>query len=233
LCFDLDETLLDGSHFAASIQRACRQLATVQPALDPDRLVAANGDVWRAYWPEIEDRWNLESSDGASIIVEAWRRTLQACGCDDESLAQQALQLHHGFARETYQLFEDVQELLSSLRASGVPLAIITNGAAVFQREKVRVLDIEHLFDEVIISGEVGIAKPDAAIFALAMERLGVEPEGVWHIGDNLVTDVGGARAAGIGSVWLNRRGLPLPEGAMQPDLEIHSLLDLHSLPAR
>jgi putative hydrolase of the HAD superfamily len=233
LCLDLDDTLLDGSHFAASIERTCRELTAVRPTLDAARLLEANGEVWRAYWPEIEARWNLESSDGASIIVEAWRRTLKACGCDEESLAQQALQMHRKYGRETYRLFEEAEELLTTLRASGVPLAIITNGAADFQREKVRLLEIEHLFDAVIISGEVGLAKPDAAIFALAMERMGVEPEGVWHVGDNLVTDVGGAKAAGIGSVWINRRGRPFPDGEMRPDLEIRSLSDLHSLIAR
>ena len=233
LCLDLDDTLLDGSGYGVSVERTCRQIATINPALDAARLLAANGEVWRTYGPEMEHRWNLEASDGASLVLEAWRRTLQACGCDDESLARQALEMHWAYGREMYRLFEDVEELLTTLKQSGVPLAIITNGAADFQRDKVRVLDLERRFDVVIVSGEVGIAKPDAAIFALAMERLGVGPEGVWHVGDNLGTDVAGAKAAGIGAVWLNRRGLPLPDGALRPDLEVSTLADLHSLIAK
>ncbi|HET9494664.1 MAG TPA: HAD family hydrolase [Chloroflexia bacterium] len=233
LCLDLDDTLLDGSHFAASIERTCRELTAVRPTLDAARLLAANREVWRTYGPEMEEKWNLDSSDGAWIGLEAWRRTLRACGCDDESLARHAQQLHWQYGRETYRLFEEAEELLTTLRAAGVPLSIITNGAADFQREKVRLLGIEHLFDAVIISGEVGIAKPDAAIFALAMEQMGVEPAGVWHVGDNLVTDVGGARAAGIGSVWINRRERPLLDGDIRPDLEIRSLSDLRSLIAK
>jgi putative hydrolase of the HAD superfamily len=224
LCLDLDDTLLDGSRFPASTERTCTQLAAIQPALDVSRLLAANGDVWRTYWPEVEDKWNLGPADGASISLEAWRRTLRACGCDDEPLALRALELHRKYGRETYHLFEDARELLSSLKGSGIPLALITNGAADYQRDKVRALGIENLFDAVIISAEVGVAKPDAAIFALAIDRFGVEPECVWHVGDNLVTDVGGARAASIRSVWLNRRGLPLPDGEIRPDLEIRSL---------
>jgi putative hydrolase of the HAD superfamily len=233
LCLDLDDTLLDGSQYGLSVERTCRQIASINPALDAARLLAANGEVWRTYGPEMESRWNLEASDGASLVLEAWRRTLRACGCDDESLARQALQLHREYGREMYRLFEDVEELLTTLRASGVPLAIVTNGAADFQREKVRVLNLERRFDAVIISGEVGIAKPDAAIFQLAMERLGVGPESVWHVGDNLGTDVAGARAAGIGAVWLNRRGHPFPEGALRPDLEISTRADLDSLIAK
>jgi HAD superfamily hydrolase (TIGR01549 family) len=227
LCLDLDDTLLDGSQYGLSVERTCTQIASVRPDLDADQLLAANRDVWRVYWPEVEDHWNRGGLEGAAISLEAWRRTLRTCGCGDEVLAQHALELHQEYGRETYRLFEDVQELFSTLKEAGVPLALITNGAADVQRAKLRALDIEHLFDAVIVSAEVGIAKPDAAIFELAMERLGAEPERVWHVGDNLGTDVAGARAAGIGAVWLNRHGRPLPEGETAPDLEIRSLSEL------
>jgi putative hydrolase of the HAD superfamily len=227
LCLDLDDTLLDGSQYGLSVERTCRQIASVRPDMDADRLLSANRDVWRAYWPEIEDHWNRGGLQGAAISLEAWRRTLHTCGCDDETLAGQALNWHQEYGRETYRLFEDVQELFATLKKARIPLALITNGASDAQRAKLRALDIEHLFDVVIVSAEVGIAKPDAAIFALAMQHLGVQPDCVWHVGDNLSTDVAGARAAGIGSVWLNRHGRPLPEGEIAPDLEIRSLADL------
>lgn len=232
LCFDLDDTLLDARLFPASIERTCRRLAATQPGLDAAQLVAANGEVWRAYWPEVEEKWTLGVLDGAAVGLEAWRRTLRACGWNDESLAQLARQTHLQFGREAHRLFEDVQGLFDGLRGAGIPLALVTNGAADTQRDKLRVLGIEQWFDAVVISGEVGIAKPDAGIFSIAVDRLGVEPEGVWHVGDNLVTDVAGARAAGIFAVWLNRRGLPLPAGVLRPDLEIRSLLELAGLVA-
>jgi putative hydrolase of the HAD superfamily len=62
-------------------------------------------------------------------------------------------------------------------------------------------------FDAVVISGEIGVAKPDAAIFEAALARVNVTTNDVWHVGDSLSTDIAGAIAAGIKSVWLNRAG--------------------------
>ena len=224
LSFDLDDTLLDGSLFPTSIERTCHELAATQPALAAERLVAANGEAWRVYWPEVEDKWTLGHLDGASLSLEVWRRTLQACGCNDEALAQLALKTHLEFGPETYRLFDDVEKLFSSLKASGIRLALVTNGASDTQRGKLHALDIEHWFDAIVISGEVGIAKPDPAIFHLVIDQLGVDPGSIWHVGDSLVTDVGGAKGAGIFSVWLNRRGLLLTNREPDPDLEIRSL---------
>lgn len=95
------------------------------------------------------------------------------------------------------------------------------------QREKLNALGIDEWFDAVVISGEIGVAKPDAAAFRLALDQLVVEPESVWHVGDDLKTDVAGARAAGITAVWLNRRGLVRRESDPRADLEILSLSSL------
>jgi len=192
-------------------------------------LLQANGEVWRLYWPEVEDEWTLGGLDGTSVSREAWRRTLASCGCDDESLAGLAQETHGRHARGTYRLFDDAVELLTLLEGR-LPLALITNGASDTQRDKLRVLGIEDQFHAVVISGEVGLLKPDASIFNLALDRLGVSPESVWHAGDNLMTDVAGAKAAGLTAVWLNRSGVVRQEGDPEPDYEIASLASLSSL---
>src|SRR4051812_44153104 len=94
LCFDLDGTLLDGSGFPEAIRRTCAELAAARPGLDAVRLLEANGEVWRAYWPGVEDKWTLGVLDGATVGLEAWRRALRTCGCDDDSLAHLARDTH-------------------------------------------------------------------------------------------------------------------------------------------
>ncbi|MEE9253797.1 MAG: hypothetical protein V3U43_02590, partial [Pseudomonadales bacterium] len=138
LFFDLDETLLDGSRFQESIVRTCGKIAASQPGLDAARLIEANSRVWQGYWPEVEDKWTLGALDGASVSLEAWRRTLRACGCNDESMARLALQTHWQLGREAHRLFDDVRELFTSVRRSRVALALITNGASDTQRDKLR-----------------------------------------------------------------------------------------------
>jgi putative hydrolase of the HAD superfamily len=61
--------------------------------------------------------------------------------------------------------------------------------------------------DGVVTSAGAGAAKPDPAIFRVALARVGVRAAQALHIGDSLVEDVAGARAAGVGAVWLDRTG--------------------------
>lgn len=230
LFFDLNSTLLDGSGIREAIRRTCGEIAAARLGLDAVRLLEANNEVWRAYWPEVEDKWTLGVLDGATVSLEAWSRALRACGCDDDSLARLARDTHRRHERETIRLFDDVQELFTWLSRTGLPLALITNGASDTQRDALRVLGIEQRFGAVVISGEVGVAKPDAAVFGLAIEKLGVNPANVWHVGDSLRVDVAGAKAAGLTAVWLNRNRLPWKEGDPRPDYEIQSLTELAGL---
>ncbi|MBT4098698.1 MAG: HAD family hydrolase [Gemmatimonadetes bacterium] len=59
---------------------------------------------------------------------------------------------------------------------------------------------------------------------------MNLDAEDVWHIGDNVRTDVGGANAAGLHSVWLNRFEQTLTEDDPVPDIEVKSLSELASL---
>ena len=229
--FDLDETLLDGSSLRESIARTCAAIAESHPGLDAARLLDANGEVWRSYWPEVESHWTVGTLDGASVSLEAWRRTLRACGCGDDSVARLALQTHGQYERESQRLFDDVHDVIETLRGANVPLALITNGASDTQRGKLRVLGIEPWFDAIVISGEVRVAKPDAAVFRLALDVLGVERDDAWHVGDSLRADVAGAKAAGLTAVWLNRRGHERQASDPEPDHEIRSLAELLALP--
>jgi len=69
-------------------------------------------------------------------------------------------------------------------------------------------------FDAVVCSERVGAYKPHAAMFRHGLAALGLEAGDVLHVGDSLRADVAGANAAGIRSVWVNRRGLPAADGA-------------------
>ena len=225
--FDLDGTLLNNSLHQEAIVRTCDEIAAIQPRLDSARLAEANNQVWKAYWPEVEEDWTLGALDGVSVSLEAWRRTLKACGCSDDSVVQRAAQTYGQLSRKAYRLFDDVHELLTEAMGAHVPLALITNGASVTQRDKLCALGIGHCFDPVVISGEVGVAKPNSAIFGIALDRIAVEKESVWHVGDNLLTDVAGGNAAGLTTVWLNRTEGLRKENDPKPDIEISSLSDL------
>jgi len=230
LFLDLDGTLLDGSGYCESIVRTCGRIAADRPELDATRLVDANAAVWVSCWPGAQDKWMLGALDGACVSLEVWRRTLQACGCNDESAAQLAARIHRQPGSETYRLFFDVCGLFTSAKTAGAALALVTNGASDTQRDKLRILGIEDWFDAVVISGEVGLAKPDAGIFGVALDELAVDSRDVWHVGDSLTADVAGAKAADLTAGWLNRTGSSRGDGDPKPDIEIRSLPGLVSI---
>ncbi len=120
-----------------------------------------------------------------------------------------------------------MSELFNALRNTGLPVGLITNGASDIQRTKLDALGIEDWFNVIVVSGEVGKAKPDASIFEVALNELGLEPHDVWHIGDNLEADVAGAKAAGLTAVWLNRSGRLRRESDTEPHIEIRTLSQL------
>ena len=80
-----------------------------------------------------------------------------------------------------------------------------------------------------MVSGEAGVQKPDPAIFARALDALGVAPGAAVYIGDNPYHDVVGARAAGVGAIWVNRGDwrLDRDDDAFTPDLEVRELREV------
>ncbi|MFD7813710.1 HAD family hydrolase [Streptomyces sp. NPDC059785] len=98
----------------------------------------------------------------------------------------------------------DVLDGLAELRARGWRVGVATNGATDIQTAKLRSTGIRARVHGICISEEAGVRKPDPRHFALAAERCGVMPaSNGWMIGDNPVNDIGGGRAAGLGTVWI------------------------------
>ncbi|WP_226010418.1 HAD family hydrolase [Halomicrobium salinisoli] len=98
---------------------------------------------------------------------------------------------------------EAVETLCERYRAG-----LVTNGAPDMQSEKLRSLGIEGHFETVVHAGHETPAKPDPEPFEAAMEALGVSAERAVKVGNSLSTDVAGAHAAGVRSVWLEQDGV-------------------------
>ena len=131
---------------------------------------------------------------------EALRRALSGSG-EDPALADQAFAV---FARERsrVELYPDVEPILRRW-AQRWPLAVITNGNA-----DVGAIGLAPFFRARLAAHEVGFGKPDVRIFHSACAQLGVAPDRVLHIGDDLALDIAGARAAGLQAAWVQRPDL-------------------------
>ena len=104
---------------------------------------------------------------------------------------------------ESWSLYPDVRPCLDALAA--YPLGLITNGDSDQQRQKLEQTGIAGYFHSVVVSGDVGVAKPGRQIFERSAEELGLQPDKLLFIGDNPENDVRGALQAGWHAIWLNR----------------------------
>jgi len=225
VCFDLDDTLRDPIGAREALLRTCDRLGGLT-GLDPADLLASNGEVWPRLWADVEDAWTLGGMTGEAVTTEAWRRTLESCGHESAETAHQAAAIHLQEIFSAQRLFDDAMVLLEAIDP-GLRLAVITNGASDTQRAVLRALGIQERFDAVIVSGEVGVAKPEPRIFQHALDALGLSPGQAWHVGDTLRVDVAGARAAGLTAVWLNRDRVTPKALAPEPDIVVNSLVEL------
>ena len=111
-----------------------------------------------------------------------------------------------------FRAYPEVPAVLGRLRAAGARLAVVSNWD-VSLHDVLERTSLRELVDAVVISAELGAAKPDPAIFRAALERLGATAAQAMHVGDSVEHDVAGARAAGLEAVLVVRNGAQAPDG--------------------
>jgi len=102
-------------------------------------------------------------------------------------------------------VYPDVLPALKRWKQLGVPLGILSN----FDSRLYAVLEtlaLADFFESVTISTEVGAAKPDPRVFAIALQKHNCLPSGAWHIGDSFEEDYQAAKAVGMRGIWLRRQ---------------------------
>jgi putative hydrolase of the HAD superfamily len=207
--FDLDGTLMD--HDAARMAGLQAHLSSWLPGLEADEL-ARLGEEWR----DLEARHYDEYTRGECTFTEQRRRRVRGMHAALEREPESELGVDAWFAaylrhyRAAWRAFEDALPALAALARAhpSLALGVVTNGEREPQQAKLATIGLREYFPTVVASGEVGVAKPDAEIFVLACERLGVEREQTAHVGDRLDLDAEGAAAAGLHGIWLDRRGV-------------------------
>ena len=99
-------------------------------------------------------------------------------------------------------LWEDTMPTLEKLKEK-YKLGIITNGDAYGQSTKIRITKLDIIVDDFVVSGEIGIHKPDKRIFETACRRLDVKTEESVYVGDTFGNDILGAVRAGMIPIWI------------------------------
>jgi beta-phosphoglucomutase len=212
--FDVGGTLV-GFHDLAPFQEFLAQVGLPSTDDDTQRLHR------RLISVIIAERDNAQGlgADGGELD-DWWHGNVSQTWPDRPDLAEEMLRWLFGghFDR----LFADGMPALERLQALGMPLGVLSNfGMHLY--DLLQRLDLLRFFDFVIVSAEVGLAKPDPRIFDLVMDRAGRPPARLLYVGDHVGDDIEGARGAGLDAVLIDRDDHQAQ--ALCP--RIHSLLEL------
>lgn len=104
------------------------------------------------------------------------------------------------------ELVDDCLATLERARERGLALALLSNLATPY-KQPVFELGLDRCFDELVFSCDVGLAKPDPAIFEHVAARLGLAPSELIMIGDSRHDDIHGARSVGMQAIHVDARG--------------------------
>ena len=126
---------------------------------------------------------------------------------------------------EQYIMEPGIEEVLKELSAD-YKIYAASNGVLTMQENRLELSGLNKYFTDLYVSDDLGYAKPNINFFTESMNRAKLQPSEILMIGDSLVSDITGARAAGIDSVWYNPYGLE-NLSKISADYEIK---DLHEL---
>ena len=219
LFIDLDETVLD---FHAE-ERVALCKTFLELGLEPtDEVLARYSQINREYW----DRLERQEITREQVLVGRYYQLLSEYGIDRDAVQcartyERNLSLSHCFLPGA----EDALKTLSKK----YKLYLASNGTEYVQVGRIASAGIEPYFREIFISQRMGADKPSPDYFKACFAKIpGFAIDRALMVGDSLQADIGGAKAMGMATCWVNPKGEPTTE--IVPDYQIKALSELQVL---
>jgi putative hydrolase of the HAD superfamily len=231
MLIDMDDTILSAyGRPDIAWNNVTTEFAGELAPLLPQQVAAAIVDSARKFWAAAEAAWRLKLAEARHEVVRGGFAALAAAGQTalPTDLATRLADRFTAYRDEQMFVFPGAHDTIDALKARGVKLALVTNGAAGTQRAKVERFALTQRFDHIQIEGEHGFGKPDERAYRHAMQALGVTATETWMVGDNLEWEVEMPQRLGIYAIWMDVHGEGLPaESSVKPDRIIRSLTEL------
>jgi putative hydrolase of the HAD superfamily len=252
LLFDLDDTLVpEFATYSAAFAGSCATLLAAHGVSESDlwaRVREAAGPLWRGS-PVIEYCQQVQIGSVTALFsdfpgegpelayLRSWAptyrrdtlsRALRLVGIDADAQLADIVDAHVRCFASACAPYDDVVPALERL-SSSYALAVITNGPSDVQRSKLQISGLERFFSTVVISGELGYAKPDERAFAAALRGIGAGADEVVMVGDHVERDILGARRVAMSAIWVNRSGEAVPR-ELEPVHQVASLEEVTAL---
>jgi len=201
ILFDLDHTLWD---YETNSREALSELY-VQFELK-ERGILSESDLHKTFYTINNELWDLYDRGVIHrdvIRKDRFHKILTLLGVDDYEMSLRFSDEYLQHSPKKKNLIEGCKETLDYLRPK-YPLVIVTNGFDEIQSTKLASSGIHHYFQDVVTSARAGHKKPAKEIFEFALNENKVEAHETIMIGDNLLTDIAGAKNASIDTVFFN-----------------------------
>ena len=217
---DLDNTIFD---FSKAEKIALKKTLETLRVDTSEKTLARYSVLNTAQWKLLE-KGEITRQE---VKVRRYRLLFEELGTD--ASAEEAAALYESLLGIGHYFMEGAEELLNELKGK-YRLYLATNGTASVQKGRIASASLEQYFDGIFISEEIGYNKPDKAYFEACFAEIpDFVKEKAVIVGDSLTSDIQGGINAGIRTVWFNPKGEP-GDGAIVPDAEIRSLLELPEL---
>jgi HAD superfamily hydrolase (TIGR01549 family) len=214
ISFDLDDTLVQYVRSPGEVLQASFDRLGIDPLFSVEEYYARYDE----FAEQCDSMDDLRSDCFAALAAEngherALGREVAAAFSDERD-------------QSNVELLPSVAGLLDDL-ADEYRLAIVTNGARDAQRQKIEAVSLDQWVETVVIAGHDTPPKPDPEAFERALQSLDATPESTVHVGDSLDTDVAGATAGGLASIWVSERS---DTHEYDPTFRVDSLGDIRPL---
>jgi putative hydrolase of the HAD superfamily len=212
--FDLDDTLIDR---AAGFRRFCVDLYRSSTAMQ--RVSNESEAVERII--ELDRSGMSDRHELFTEVLSIWPGTFRDIDHAVEFYLETYPRLH-SLAGET-------RQLLSDLRSRGIPFGVVTNGGSEMQWAKVRASGAGGFTDAVVVSGDLGIHKPDPRIFESALSKIDSKADTTLFVGDNPEADIAGASGVGMRTAWM-RLGRRWALDTLRPDYVLDRVSEVRGI---
>ena len=185
-------------------------------------------------WNSIYSKWR-EYRDTKHIEMKSniwWEEILEKLNIQfTTNDIEKIINTSHQIWQTQISLYPEVKELLLNLKKKYKIVCISNISEGYLAREDMKLLDIYLLFDFVLTSSDLGIRKPSPIIFEHALNKLGIKKNEMIFIGDDLVSDIQGAKAAGLlMAIHIKRHhSYKKQDSYLEPDHTIYNLQEIRN----
>ncbi|KEZ88178.1 2-haloalkanoic acid dehalogenase [Clostridium sulfidigenes] len=221
IIFDADETLFD---FEKSEREALKNtMMEFNIDYDENYHLKVYKDINSVVWKEFENGLIIQSN----LNIERFKRLIKSLNFNfDEEKFAKAYIKHLSYASF---LYNDSLALIENLYKK-YKLLIVTNGLKDVQDNRIRKSIIGKYFENVVVSEEINISKPDPKIFEYALNSINYSDKSkVLIVGDSLTSDIQGGLNSGIDTCWFNPNNI-INNTSIKPTYKITNLMDLKNI---